>query len=190
MDSTTTAHHTGARGSRLTYGAFALLGVLFAAILVYAFAQDGEPSRYDASLPNPMGGPAATAPGEATGTVTLRGLEVDGAELAMGEVPLEVTVVSTWTVNNPTAQPVSFTTGMPQVLEGCCPGPVFADGRQLAPGETVEVPASGSVELSFPLQMHEGMGGYHHLAVPLASPDGEEVTALHVTGDFLAGATL
>lgn len=186
----TTTHPSGVRVPRMVYGAFALLGVVSVATLVWAFAQDGESSRDDASLPNPMGGPVTTAPGEATGTVSLTGLEVDSAELAMGEVPLDVTVAPTWTVRNPTSQAVSFTTGMPQVLEGCCPGPVFADGHEVAPGQTVEVPASGSVELAFPLQMHEGMGGYHHLAVPLASPDGGEVTALHVTGDFLTGATL
>ena len=186
----TTTHHSSDHGLRLIYGAFAVLGVFLAGVLVFALTQEREPSPYDASLPNPMGGPVAAAPGEATGAVSVAGLEIQGAEVAMGEVPLDVTVVPTWTVHNPTSQGVSFTTGMPQVLEGCCPGPVVVDGRQLAPGESVEVPASGSVELAFPLQMHEGMGGYHHLAVPIAAPDGQETTALQVTGDFLAGATL
>ncbi len=185
-----TTRRTGDLGLRLIYGTFGVLGVFLVGVLAFAFAQDGEPSPYDDSLPNPMGGPAAAAPGEATGAVTLAGLEVGGAEVAMGDVPLGITVVPAWTVHNPTTQPVEFTAGMPQVLEGCCPGPVFADGTEIALGEPVEVPAGGSVHLEFPLQMHEGMGGYHHLALPLATPGGQETAALEVTGDFVAGAAL
>jgi hypothetical protein len=186
----TSTHRNSDHGLTLLHGAGAVLGVLLVAMLVFALTQERAPSPYDASLPNPMGGPTALAPGEATGAVSVAGLEVQGAEIAMGMVPLNITVVPTWTVHNPTAQALSFVTGMPQVLEGCCPGPVFADGRELAPGQTVDVPASASVELAFPLQMHPGMDGYHHLAIPLADPDGRETAALQVTGDFLAGATL
>ena len=177
-------------GPRLIYGTFGVLWIFLAGVLVFALTQEGEPSPHDASLPNPMGGPAAAAPGEATRSVSLAGLEVQGSHVAMGEVPLDITVVPAWTVDNPTSQALEFTAGMPQVLEGCCPGPVIADGRELAPGETVQVPASGSIHLEFPLQMHQGMDGYHHLALPIATPDGQEMTALEVTGDFLAGATL
>ena len=187
---TTTRSNNNQRRLRLAYGTFAVLGVVLVGVLAFALPQPGEPGPYDASLPSPMGGPAATAPGEATGTVSLAGLEIQGSHVAMGEVPLDVTVVPAWTVHNPTSQAVEFTAGMPQVLEGCCPGPVIADGRELAPGDTVAVPASGSVHLEFPLQMHDGMGGYHHLALPIATPDGEQVTALEVTGDFLADANL
>jgi hypothetical protein len=187
---TTTTRPRSASRRHLLDGAAVTFGVALLLVLAFGLPDQRDSSPYDPALPSPMGEPAAAAPGEATGMVTLAGLEVDGAEVTMGQVPLDVTVVPTWTVRNPTPHAISFTTGMPQVLEGCCPGPVVADGHQLAPGETVEVPASGSVELAFPLQMHEGMGGYHHLAVPLATPDGLEVTALQVTGDFLADATL
>jgi hypothetical protein len=44
------------------------------------------------------------------------------------------------------------------------------------------VPPGGSVLLQFPLQMHRGMDGPHHLAIPLVA-DGEEA-AVHVSGDF------
>lgn len=167
-----------------------VLGAFLTFMLIYAFAQEDAPSPYDDSLPSPMGGPARTAPGEASGSVTLAGLEVAGSEVAMGAVPLGVTVVPQWTVTNPTPDPVTFVAGQPQVLEGCCPGPIYADEAEVMPGEEIEVPASGSVELAFPLQMHEGMDGPHHLAIPLVTADGGEQTAVHVTGDFSASAPI
>ena len=130
----TTTRSNNERRLRLAYGAFGALGIFLAGVLVSALARESKPSPYDASLPSPMGGLAATAPGDASGAVSVAGLEIQGADVAMGEVPLDITVVPQWTVHNPTPQPLSFTTGMPQVLQ--------------------------------------------------------EVTALQVTGDFLADATL
>jgi hypothetical protein len=103
-------------------------------------------------------------------------------------VPLGVTVVPTWSVTNPTSSSVTFAPGQPQVLDGCCPGPVYVDDELLEPGALVEVPPAGAVELAFPLQMHPGMDGPHHLAIPLTAEDGAQETALHVTGDFRADA--
>jgi hypothetical protein len=157
------------------------------AVLVAVTAVPADRSVFDASLPNPMGGMARTAPGEVSGEVQLAGLEVAGAEVAMGKVALGVTYVPAWEVTNPTDREVAFSTGEPQVLEGCCPGPIYVDGELTQIHERFSVPPGGSVLVQFPLQMHAGMGGTHHLAVPLLA-DGERA-ALHVTGDFRVNAS-
>lgn len=176
------------REQRVSRG-LAAVGVLIAAFLLYAtivaFSTPQE-SQFDADLPNPMGGPARTAPGDASGAVVLDGLEVSGAEVAMGDVALGVTYVPSWQVVNPTDRAVRLVLGQPQVLEGCCPGPVYADGELTQAGQEVTVAPGGRLLLQFPLQMHAGMDGPHHLAVPLAS--GDEQAALHVTGNFTAAA--
>lgn len=165
-------------------------GLLLAGFLLYAgivaFGTPREPSRFDDTLPNPMGGPARVAPGEATGALDLAGLEVTGADVQMGDVALGVTYVPGWEVTNPTDEAVSFAVGQPQVLEGCCPGPVYADGELTQAGQEFTVPAGGTMLLQFPLQMHPGMDGPHHLAVRLTA--GAEQTAVHVTGNFTADA--
>lgn len=167
------------------------IGVLVAGFLLYAvvatFTEPAEPSSFDASLPNPMGGPARTAPGTVSGDLVLAGLEVRGSEVQMGDVALGITYVPGWEVTNPTDEPVSFAVGQPQVLEGCCPGPVYADGELTGAGQELTVAPGETLLLQFPLQMHPGMDGPHHLALPLAA--GEEVGALHVTGNFTADAS-
>ncbi len=167
----------------------AALVALVAALLYSAFGLDAPDSASsgDASLPNPMGGPAMTAPGTARGEVMVGDLEVDGAKVAMGEVALGVTYVPGWTITNPTDTEHSVTIGQPRVLEGCCPGPVYADGELTQAGQEVAVPAGGELLIQFPLQMHPGMDGPHHLAIPLSS--GGEDGAVQVTGDFTADAT-
>jgi hypothetical protein len=182
---------TDQAGRGLVYGFYAV-GALVAAFLlfatVYTFAtNESQPDRYDASLPNPMGGPAREAPGDATGSVEVAGLTVEGATVAMGDVPLGVTVVPAWDVTNPTDAPVTVRAGQPQVLEGCCPGPVYADGELTQTGQELTVPAGGSVSLQFPLQMHPGMDGPHHLRLPIAV--GDDTAGLDVTGNFTATAT-
>lgn len=176
------------RERRITRGLTAV-GVLIAGFLLYALVVSlsaPRESRFDASLPNPMGGPARTAPGDASGEVTLAGLRITGAELEMGEVALGVTYVPGWQITNPTDTNVSFLVGQPQVLEGCCPGPVYADGELTQAGQELTVSPGDRLLLQFPLQMHSGMDGPHHLAVPLVS--GDEQTAVHVTGNFTASA--
>ena len=176
------------RDRRVTRGLTAV-GVLIAAFPLYATVvalSTPRESRFDDNLPNPMGGPARTAPGDASGEIALGGLQVEGADVQMGEVALGVTYVPGWELTNPTDTAVSFVVGQPQVLEGCCPSPVYADGELNQLGQTLTVPAGDQLLLQFPLQMHPGMDGPHHLAVPLVS--GDEQTAVHVTGDFTATA--
>lgn len=170
----------------ITIGA-ALLGAL---MIVASIAVPGEPdddADLQAALPNPMGGAARTAPGQASGSVSLAGLEIDDVEVAMGDVALGVTYVPGWEVNNPTGAALTIAAGQPQVLEGCCPGPVYANGELVQVGEELTVSPGGSLLLQFPLQMHAGMDGPHHLAVPLFAA-GEQV-AVHVTGNFTSTAS-
>lgn len=176
------------RSSGMTSGqlmALATAGVVVLLLVLIGITVT-DPAPTAAALPNPMGGPVREAPGEASGQVVFGGLEVTGTEVAMGDVPLGVTVVPSWQVTNPTGSDLSFTAGMPQVLEGCCPGPVYADGDMTAPGEDVTVPAGESVLVQFPLQMHPGMDGPHHLQVPVTADGGN--AALQVTGNFTAEA--
>lgn len=177
------------RPDRRTVRVLAVVGVLIAAFLLYATVMAlGTPreSSFDDSLPNPMGGPARAAPGDATGEAALAGLAIADSEVHMGEVAVGITYVPDWTVTNPTDTAVTFLVGQPQVLEGCCPGPVYADGELTQAGQELTVAPSGELLLQFPLQMHPGMDGPHHLAIPIAS--GDEQAALKVTGDFTATA--
>jgi hypothetical protein len=152
------------------------------AVLVAASVSPPDRSVFDASLPNPMGGLARTAPGEVTGEVRLAGLQIAGAEVAMGDLALGVTYVPAWEVTNPTDREVAFTAGQPRVVEGCCPGPIYVDGELTQVDQRFAVPPGGSVLVQFPLQMHAGMDGPHHLAIPLLA--GGEQAAVHVTGNF------
>lgn len=178
----------GRRDPRMTR-VLTIVGVVLAGFVLYAtVVAPGTPqeSSFDDNLPNPMGGPARTAPGDATGAITLGDLRVDGTEVAMGDVALGVTYVPGWEISNPTDAAVTVLVGQPQVIEGCCPGPVYANGQLTQAGQELTVPPGGHLLLQFPLQMHTGMDGPHHLAVPLAS--GGEQKALHVTGTFTASA--
>lgn len=177
------------RTETIVTGTFKVLGLLLVVFLLYAGVSvfsTPQTSRFDDTLPNPMGGPARTAPGQADGDLLLAGLEIEGADVAMGEVALGVTYVPGWEVSNPTDTAVTFLVGQPQVLEGCCPGPVYADGELTEAGQELTVAPGGELLLQFPLQMHPGMDGPHHLVIPLAS--GDEQTAVHVSGDFTASA--
>ena len=184
-----TAERT-ARTETIVTRTVAAVEILLAAFLAYAavatFGGPSRDSRFDDTLPNPMGGPARTAPGTATEDLALAGLEVTGSRVDMGEVALGVTYVPTWEVVNPTDEAVALVVGQPQVLEGCCPGPVSADGALTEAGQELTVAAGESLLLQFPLPMHPGMDGPHHLALPLAARGGQ--TALHVQGDFTATA--
>lgn len=165
----------------------ALFGVVALAVLVAVSATSGDVTVSDPSLPNPMGGQALAAPGAVAGEASLAGLQIADTEVAMGDVALGVTYVPGWEVTNPTDRDLTFTAGQPQVLEGCCPGPVYADGELTQAGQRFTVAPGGSVLLQFPLQMHPGMDGPHHLAIPLEADD--EQAAVHVTGNFTAAAS-
>jgi hypothetical protein len=190
MSRTTTPAERASQGGRLVRTVTivaAIIGTFAVAGIVAGLAMPGEEAIFDATLPNPMGGPARAAPGETAGMASLAGLEVDDVEIAMGDVALGVTYVPAWTVTNPTDQGVSFAAGQPQILEGCCPGPVYADGELTQVGQELTVPAGGAVLLQFPLQMHAGMDGPHHLAIPLVA--GEDQALVHVTGNFTSTAS-
>lgn len=178
------------RSDRRRFATVAATAALIGGIVLYAILNGAtgadEVSAFDPSLPNPMGGPARTAPGETIGDADFGGLTVSGSEVAMGDVAVDVTYVPSWQVDNPTGQDITVTIGQPQVLEGCCPGPVYADGELTQAGQQLRVPGGGSVQLQFPLQMHAGMDGPHHLAIPLQAAGVD--AAVHVTGNFTPDA--
>ncbi len=169
----------------------AMVGAVVLAVGVAISAASGSDTATvtaaDPSLPNPMGGPALPAPGTVAGEASLAGLQIAGSKVAMGDIALGVTYVPAWEVTNPTDRELTFAASQPQVLEGCCPGPVYADGELTQVGQELIVAPGSSVLLQFPLQMHAGMDGPHDLAIPLQA-DGEQA-ALQVTGNFTDSVT-
>jgi hypothetical protein len=125
---------------------------------------------------NAMGMPVVAVPGEATGVATAGGVEVEGANWALGTVPLNVSVQPTWTLRNTGVDTVTFGDPHPEVREGCCPGPLTLGADRLAPG--------AATTLTFDLSMHEGMDGWHDIAVHVPLADSQDLLTLVVTGDF------
>jgi hypothetical protein len=125
-----------------------------------------------------MGVPVVEVPGSATGTAAAGGVTVEGANWAMGQVPLDIAVRPSWTLTNTGADPITLGEPQAEVREGCCPGPFAMDRTELAPGE--------STTLTFELGMSEGMDGWHDMGiyVPVEGRGGAEVLELSVTGDF------
>lgn len=120
--------------------------------------------------------PAPTGDGfAASGTAIAGDVIVDGAEVAMGDVPLDVTVTPTWTLTNTGQTTVTLGDPHATVNEGCCPGPLSFDRTDLAPG--------ASATLSFPLQMHPGMDGAHDFDIHVPVDD-DAILTLGVTGNF------
>jgi hypothetical protein len=152
--------------------------VLLGAVALGAMALV-SPESFDtpASAVGPMGGSVSDIDMERSGVASAGPIEVVGSTIAMGDVPLDVTVVPTWTLTNTGIEPIEIFQPHASVIEGCCPGPLQLGARMLAPGE--------STDLSFPLQMHPGMDGPHEFLVhvPL-DPTGDQVLELGVTGDF------
>lgn len=138
-----------------------------------------SPESFDtpSSAVGPMGGSVADVAMERSGEASAGPIEVVGSTIAMGDVPLDVTVVPTWTLTNTGSEIVELLEPHASVIEGCCPGPLQLGARTLLPGE--------STDLVFPLQMHRGMDGPHEFLVhvPL-DPTGDQVLELEVTGDF------
>lgn len=172
--------------TRATRAVTAVVGVLAVALIATLATRQPPAPQPGADLPNPMGGPVMAAPYATGSPATLGELEVTAPSVDMGDVPLNTTIVPRWEVSNPTAEPLSFTVGQPRVLEGCCPGPVYVGDEQVPAGGTVSVDAGSTVTVQFPLQMHPGMDGPHHLTVPLQA--GPASAELHVTGNFTARA--
>lgn len=173
--------------TRIGVGLVAALGlVLVVALVVDRGDAASTATTTDVALPNPMGGPVRAAPVATGDPVAFGGLQVQSPATEMGDVPLGVTLVPQWIVSNPGDAAATLTVGQPRVLEGCCPGPVYVDEQEAVPGTTLDVPAGEQVLVQFPLQMHPGMDGPHHLTVPVSSEG--EAADLHVTGNFTAGA--
>jgi hypothetical protein len=128
---------------------------------------------------NDMGLSVIETPGRATGQAAAAGVEVIGANWALGAVPLDTAVRPTWVLRNAGSATVHLGEPHPEVVEGCCPGPFSVGQRTLAPGE--------STTLTFELAMHAGMDGWHDIVVHLpaaAAGNAGGLLTLGVTGDF------
>jgi hypothetical protein len=128
---------------------------------------------------NGMGFPVVEVPGYASGTASAAGVSVQGANWALGRVPLNVAVRPFWTLTNTGSEPIRLGEPRAEVRAGCCPGPFALGARSLAPGE--------STVLTFELAMHEGMDGWHDMGVyvPVETASGDRAwLELSVTGDF------
>jgi hypothetical protein len=127
---------------------------------------------------NGMGMPVIETTGSASGSAAAGGVQVTGANWALGTVPLKVAVRPTWTLSNTSSEAVTLGEPTAEVKKGCCPGPLTLASRTLAPGE--------STTLTFELSMHPGMDGWHDIAVhvPVSASMGEVMLSLGVTGDF------
>lgn len=159
-----------------TVATFVALGALVVAISVDVGSSQAAVSDQKTGRIGAMGGPVLDIPMQRTGVATAAGVEVIGSEVAMGDVPLDVTVEPTWTLVNTTDTPVALGEPHASVIEGCCPGPLTTATNVLAPGE--------STTLTFPLQMHRGMDGPHSFRIHV--PVDDEVLEVGVTGDFHA----
>jgi len=125
-----------------------------------------------------MGAPVVETPGSASGVAEMDGIRVDGADWALGTVPLDVAVRPSWTLTNTGSTAVTLGEPSASVREGCCPGPFVLDSSSLAPGQ--------ATQLTFELTMHPGMDGWHDIGVeiPVKAQGDQQILELNVTGDF------
>lgn len=171
-----TTSRPGRRLMPIAAGVAALAATVVIGVGVAATDRDSDTAASTRS--GPMGGAVIDTAGEATGTATAGGVTVEGADVALGRVPLNVTVEPTWNLRNSSEQRVVLGQPHAEVVEGCCPGPLDLRATSLAPGE--------ETTLVFPLQMHPGMDGPHDFAVhvPVTAADRTDLLILAVTGDF------
>jgi hypothetical protein len=161
----------------------ALAAVVVAVVVGFAVAGEsgGRGSReafvYTGELSS-MNLPVIETPGEASGTIRIAAVEVEGASWSLGDVPLDTAVLPRWTLRNTGHQQVSIGEPHAQVREGCCPGPVTLDRRVIQPGE--------EATMTFELAMHTGMDGWHDIAVhvPVTVDGAEHTLDLEVSGTF------
>ena len=84
-----------------------------------------------------------------------------------GDVKLNTTINTTYTVRNVGDEPLMFlSTPHIEVIEGCCPPQTQVSAPVIDPGH------EGTVSFSF--MMHEGMGGPHEFRVHLQTNDPAE----------------
>jgi hypothetical protein len=184
-----TSRASSVRRRRQRMGAWvALAGVmaLASAVAISATAGSSDPTAPEDAAPvstgelSSMGLPVVETPGFASGRSEAGGVEATAANWAMGRVPLDIAVKPAWVLRNSGDTAVDLGDPYPEIREGCCPGPFeWLGPRTLEPG--------ASTTLSFELSMHEGMDGWHDIAVHvpvLGSGDGPRVLTLEVTGDF------
>lgn len=154
-------------------------GLLVVVATVAFFGLAGTLFALRASNPpatGPMGGLLYEADMQVSGVAAAAGLQVDGAEVAMGRVPNNVTVIPEWTITNTSDRPVTLGEPHASVVEGCCPGLLELTAQTLAPGE--------STRLTFPLQMHDGMDGPHEFDIHVPISGTDQYLTLGVTGHF------
>jgi hypothetical protein len=125
---------------------------------------------------NDMGLPVVTTPGDGTGEASAGDLRVTGAKWALGTVPLNVSVQPTWTLVNTGDDTIRLGEPHAEIREGCCPGPLTLGERTLAAG--------AATTLTFDLAMHEGMDGWHDIAVHVPVEESTKPLTVEVTGNF------
>ena len=125
----------------------------------------------------PMGGKVLETPGTRAGTASAGGVEVtDGADIAMGHIPLAFAVNPTWHLRNTTDHVVTFGQPKVTVVKGCCPADPVLGATTLAPG--------AETTLQFPTQMHPGMDGDHLFMLAIPVGDSPASLTVSVAGDF------
>ncbi len=87
-------------------------------------------------------------------------LQVDHEKVDLGTIALGKTIEVKFDVANVGDQPLVFTKApYLEVVKGCCPSQPTVGQRTLNPGEHTTV--------TFPMMMHEGMGGAHDFRLHL-----------------------
>ncbi len=112
-----------------------------------------------------IGGARAASPAAAPLVTSGPALQVYKEKVDLGTVALGNTIEVKFDVANVGDQPLIFTKEpYLEVVKGCCPQQPTVGQRTLNPGEHTTV--------SFPMMMHEGMGGYHdfRLHLPTNAP--------------------
>jgi hypothetical protein len=125
----------------------------------------------------PMGGQVIETPGTRSGSAAAGGIVItDGADIAMGHIPLAFAVDPTWHLRNTSDHPVTLGTPKVAVVKGCCPADPQLGASALAPGE--------ETTLRFLTQMHPGMDGDHLFRITVPVSDASEPLTVSVAGDF------
>lgn len=125
---------------------FVLGGVVILIVIAALFVFQNKPAPY---RPEVTGGPS---------------LQTNTEKVDLGDQKLGQTIQVSFQIKNVGDQPLVFTKSpYIEVKEGCCPSTPTIGSMSLKPGETTT--------LSFPMMMHEGMGGYHDFRVHIPNND-------------------